>query len=383
MLMNPLAFIAAAAAVAICHWHRWRWHGAIADCNAMRDAIESLTDGVIAAGANGRVCAANAAGRSALGVPADLALIGARLRDVLAWATPAMPGALWQDAQSSPCADKPEALREVLSQGNDGRTWRVRMQGLNSGGVAAVFHDITMQTHQRVALAAASETVAAATQARTEFLAGISHDLRTPAHAVLAAAGMVACGTADEVRAAGSILRDQAHVLLDRVEALIALAETAASNFSSPDILSVSIARPVITQDEGGVSGTAAKAHQHLRILLADDNATNRLVARAMLRRLGHEVTEAGDGVEALLQLNRAQFDLVLLDLMMPQLDGTQTTRAMRAMDTPIAGLPVIGITASTVAADRDAALAAGMTAVLTKPVTAAALASAIVSCLG
>ncbi len=146
--------------------------GSHANCNAIRDAIGRLADGAIAAGANGRVCAAVAAGRSALSVPADLALIGARPRDVLAGAAPAMPGPRWQDTQSTPCADKPKALREVLNHGNDGRTWRVRMQGLDSGGVAAAFHDITMQTDQRAALAAARQTVAAATHPRTDFLTG-------------------------------------------------------------------------------------------------------------------------------------------------------------------------------------------------------------------
>jgi len=104
------------------------------------------------------------------------------------------------------------------------------------------------------------------------------------------------------------------------------------------------------------------------RILLVDDNAINREIATAILRRSGLEVTAACDGYQALDMLHRQEFDGVLMDCQMPGLDGYATTRAIRALPRWHA-LPVIAMTANALVGDRDKTLAAGMNDHVAKPI--------------
>ncbi len=117
-----------------------------------------------------------------------------------------------------------------------------------------------------------------------------------------------------------------------------------------------------------------------LRVLVADDNAINRRVARAMLLRLGHSCEVAEDGQQAVEAVARERFDVVLMDLHMPQLDGLEAARRIRGLD----GLQPPAIFALTAAAfQEDAAkcLAAGMTGVLTKPIRLQVLQEALAGC--
>jgi signal transduction histidine kinase/CheY-like chemotaxis protein len=115
-----------------------------------------------------------------------------------------------------------------------------------------------------------------------------------------------------------------------------------------------------------------------LRILVADDNATNRLVTSRMLERYGHFVQAVEDGHEALAMLRQTHFDVVLMDMMMPGMDGLEATRAIRALPGPNARVPVVGLTASNQPEDAASCLAVGMNAVMSKPVAAAKLLVAI-----
>jgi signal transduction histidine kinase/ActR/RegA family two-component response regulator len=111
------------------------------------------------------------------------------------------------------------------------------------------------------------------------------------------------------------------------------------------------------------------------QVLLAEDNVINRRLATVLLEKLGCEVVTAADGVEALDFSQRTAFDLIILDCMMPQLDGWQAARQMRE-----AGLttPIVALTASAMPADRQRCQEAGMDAFLTKPVRQAELAAAL-----
>lgn len=111
-----------------------------------------------------------------------------------------------------------------------------------------------------------------------------------------------------------------------------------------------------------------------LRILLAEDNPINQRVAAALLEALGCEVDVVGDGREALEAVQRETYDAVLMDMMMPGMDGLEATRAIRALSDAHAGVPVIALTANAFAEDRAACEAAGMSGFVTKPVTAATL---------
>ena len=115
-----------------------------------------------------------------------------------------------------------------------------------------------------------------------------------------------------------------------------------------------------------------------LRILLAEDNATNRFVATRMLERLGHDVQSVVDGQAAVDAVKTGNHDLVLMDMMMPEMDGLTATREIRAMDGPKSRIPIIGLTANAMEADAEACREAGMDGFVTKPVKAARLEEAM-----
>lgn len=114
-----------------------------------------------------------------------------------------------------------------------------------------------------------------------------------------------------------------------------------------------------------------------MRILLAEDNELNMEIAEFMLQSAGAEVTEAHDGREAV-ELFRmspsGHFDVILMDVMMPVLDGYQATGIIRASDRPDAGVPIIAMTANAFVEDRQRAREAGMTEHLAKPLDQAML---------
>ncbi|WP_305046794.1 chemotaxis protein CheB [Geoalkalibacter sp.] len=105
------------------------------------------------------------------------------------------------------------------------------------------------------------------------------------------------------------------------------------------------------------------------KILVAEDDRVNRELLSRILRRAGHQVTLAADGREALEILSREPFDVVLMDVSMPELDGLSATRLLRSNTRgPNERTPVIALTAHALQEDRDRFLAGGMYAVLTKP---------------
>jgi two-component system sensor histidine kinase/response regulator len=109
-----------------------------------------------------------------------------------------------------------------------------------------------------------------------------------------------------------------------------------------------------------------------LRVLLAEDNPVNQRVAVALLEKRGHTVTVAGDGVAALAALEQQPFDVILLDVQMPVLDGLETARRIRARERQAGGhVPIVAMTAYAMKGDREKCLEAGMDAYLAKPVRA------------
>lgn len=114
-----------------------------------------------------------------------------------------------------------------------------------------------------------------------------------------------------------------------------------------------------------------AEHSRNLNILLVEDHPVNRQVANALLSRLGHRVTLATNGEEALHVLRRQEFDLVLMDVQMPIMDGLQATSAIRSGATLQPTIPIIACTAHAMQADRDRCLAVGMNDYITKPLDA------------
>ena len=107
-----------------------------------------------------------------------------------------------------------------------------------------------------------------------------------------------------------------------------------------------------------------------LRVLLAEDNATNRLVVTSMLERAGHRVDSVANGLEAVQAIQAFPYDVVLMDMMMPEMDGLTATREIRALASDHAQVPIVGLTANALVTDREACLAAGMNGFLTKPIS-------------
>ena len=106
-----------------------------------------------------------------------------------------------------------------------------------------------------------------------------------------------------------------------------------------------------------------------LRLMIAEDNKVNQSVIRHQLARFGHEVVFlAENGLEVLAALGRVEFDALLLDCQMPEMDGYETVRAIRALDGELRHLWVIAMTANTMEGDREKCLAAGMDDYVSKP---------------
>jgi signal transduction histidine kinase/CheY-like chemotaxis protein len=116
--------------------------------------------------------------------------------------------------------------------------------------------------------------------------------------------------------------------------------------------------------------GDAREPMSQLRVLLAEDNAVNQRLATRLLEKRGHRVTVVANGREALEILQREAFDLVLMDIQMPEMDGLETTAAIRAKERRSeVRLPVIALTAHAMKGDEERCLAAGMDGYLSKPI--------------
>jgi CheY-like chemotaxis protein len=143
-------------------------------------------------------------------------------------------------------------------------------------------------------------------------------------------------------------------------------------------------------QGSGSVTAVATEARStveisprgSLRLLLAEDNLVNQKVACRLLEKQGHTVTVAANGLEALGFLDRAEFDVVLMDVQMPEMDGFEATAAIRMKENGENGtgrhIPIVAMTAHAMVGDENRCLQAGMDAYVSKPIAPAALFDAI-----
>jgi CheY-like chemotaxis protein len=135
-------------------------------------------------------------------------------------------------------------------------------------------------------------------------------------------------------------------------------------------ILAALAARAADDQATAQPAAPQAVAARPRRILLADDGLVNQRVAVGLLELRGHAVTVANNGKEALAALERASFDVVLMDVQMPEMDGLEATAALRRREqTSGAHVPVIAMTAHAMKGDRERCLEAGMDGYLSKPI--------------
>jgi CheY-like chemotaxis protein/anti-sigma regulatory factor (Ser/Thr protein kinase) len=122
------------------------------------------------------------------------------------------------------------------------------------------------------------------------------------------------------------------------------------------------------------VTGRRATDVVARRILVVDDNPLNQIVARAMLARDGHEVVVVSDGREALAAVQERSFDLVLMDMQMPVMDGLEATRRIRSLDSPVQRIPIIALSANVLTEHIAGCREAGMDDYLAKPIDRSAL---------
>ena len=117
-----------------------------------------------------------------------------------------------------------------------------------------------------------------------------------------------------------------------------------------------------------GLPATEMPILRPLNILLAEDNLVNQRVASGLLGRHGHEITVVCDGRKALEAVQNRYFDVVLMDVQMPEMDGLAATRAIREITSPMGRVPIIALTAAASVADTHACLDAGMNDCVRKP---------------
>ena len=190
---------------------------------------------------------------------------------------------------------------------------------------------------------------------------------------------LVMCGGSYQASGGRDIFRngfDDRLVKPIRVTALraameIACAKDAEYVSARPPVVAPCAPADVPTTQSGAIDGVQAPL---ARLLLAEDSRANQLVAAAILSKAGYGVDTVVSGREALDAVQRRQYDLVLMDVQMPDMDGVEATRLIRALPGPEAAIPIIAMTANAMKGDRERLLAAEMNDYIAKPVDRAML---------
>lgn len=201
---------------------------------------------------------------------------------------------------------------------------------------------------------------------RNQFLTEMAHEIRTPLNSLNG--GLELLGDA-----IGPDSKDM-EVVQHAADQLVAIATRLIEQAGEdPNPL---VSDPIL--QKRAPTSVPEAGNDRPRILVAEDTESNRYVIERLLETIGCETVMVGNGVEAVEAVRQGTFDLVLMDVMMPIMDGEQATQAIRALAGPAARTPIIGVTAHSLQAERERLLSAGMTACLAKPVRREALETAI-----
>jgi signal transduction histidine kinase/CheY-like chemotaxis protein len=194
-------------------------------------------------------------------------------------------------------------------------------------------------------------------------------------------------GAAAHALAAAPVARRIVLITPEQRPALADLQEAGFSGYLVKPIRAASLAARFGRDEEASVPiapDAAAAPDAGLAILVAEDNDINALLARALLEKLGHRPTIVGTGLAAVAAWRAARatipFDLILMDVQMPELDGLDAARRIREAEAGGARTPIVALTASAFAEDREACLAAGMDDIVMKPLDRDRLVEALTS---
>ncbi|MEW5685435.1 MAG: response regulator [Pseudomonadota bacterium] len=351
---------------------RWLGGRALADARAqadqaearLRDVIDAIPEGVVFLDAEGRYVLWNRRYAEIYHRSADLFRPGARLLDTLREGVRRgdYPDAIgredeWLAAREAKLAEATGSRHE--QQVADGRWLMIEERRTSDGGVIGLRVDITEMKRQAEALEQALAHAEAAQKAKGEFLADMSHELRTPLNGVAGLAqALDATDLSPEQRSLVADIRAAARQLDRLVNGLL--------DYGDADL----------APDE---RPHGPPGHE-LRVLAADDNPTNRKVIDLMLAAAGVAVTTVENGFEAVEAWRGGGYDVVLMDLRMPVVDGLAAIRAIRGEEASAGRprTPILVLSANTSQQDREASAAAGADGHIAKPIRVEALFAAL-----
>ena len=241
-----------------------------------------------------------------------------------------------------------------------------------AAGVLLNETDVTERVEAERARAAAEQKASMA-EARQKFLTDMSHELRTPLNAVIGFSELLTtAGLAAEPSDHAARIHGAGKRLLSVVNEMIRLSEL--------DGWTGERAADEPTEPEAPAGRGPEPAAGALRVLYVDDNESNRSLVTAVLRSQGIDCRTANDGREGVAAARTGGWDVILMDIQMPVMDGVEATRAIRALPGPAGAAPILAVTANTLASQLETYADAGMDDCVSKPIDMAELLTKIVA---
>ncbi|HEY0104263.1 MAG TPA: response regulator [Brevundimonas sp.] len=229
-------------------------------------------------------------------------------------------------------------------------------------GVLLNEQDVTARIEAEMGRSAA-EQKAAMFDARQRFLTEMSHELRTPLNAVIGFSGLLAERGLDDVASdQARRIHEAGQGLLQVVNQMIAQPEGATTG-EDIGLAADDLAGPAVPAEEPALAGPGVRA------LYVDDNESNRTLVRAMLATQGIVCETADDGAQGVEAAAVGDWDVILMDIQMPVMDGVMATRRIRSLTGPAAATPIIALTANTLDEQVTSYFEAGMDDCIAKPV--------------